>query len=115
MSDHEIAGIIDDLKRGYDGDAWHGPSLRKVLAGVTAEAASARPISGGHSIWEIVAHLAAWDDVVSRRIAESAADRGAGQWRFSARDRYGRRRLERCVVGVASPALATCRDRFGAG
>jgi uncharacterized damage-inducible protein DinB len=70
MSDHEIAGIIDDLERGYDGDAWHGPPLRKVLDGVTAETATARPIPGGHSIWEIVLHLAAWEDVVRRRIID---------------------------------------------
>src|SRR5258708_1408909 len=70
MSDNELTGLTTDLERGYDGDAWHGPSLRKVLAGVTAETASARPIWNGHTIWEIVAHLAAWDEVVSSRIAE---------------------------------------------
>jgi uncharacterized damage-inducible protein DinB len=70
MSDNEPAGLIDDLERGFDGDAWHGPSLRKVLAGLTAETASIRPIPNGHTIWEIVAHLAAWDEVVSSRIAE---------------------------------------------
>jgi hypothetical protein len=70
MPDLELAGILDDLERGYDGDAWHGPPLRAVLDGVTAEVAGARPIPGGHSIWEIVVHLAAWDDVVARRIEE---------------------------------------------
>ena len=70
MSDNELTGIIDDLERGYDGDAWHGPSLRNVLAGVTAETASARPIWNGHTIWEIVGYLTAWDEVVSSRIAE---------------------------------------------
>ena len=59
MRDHELAGIIDDLERGFNGDAWHGPPLCKVLDGVTADRASARPIPGGHSIWEIVAHLSA--------------------------------------------------------
>ena len=73
MPDQELAGILDDLQRGYDGDAWHGPPLRKVLDGVTFEAASARPIPGGHSIWEIVVHLSSWDDVVARRIEEGRA------------------------------------------
>ena len=73
MPDQELAGLIDDLERGYDGDAWHGPPLRKVLDGVTAEAASARPIPGGHSIWEIVVHLSSWDDVIARRIEEGRA------------------------------------------
>ncbi|MDG3005066.1 DinB family protein [Paludisphaera mucosa] len=69
----ELEGLIDDLRRGYDGEPWHGPSLRKVLEGVTAEAADARPVPGGHTIRELVAHLAAWDDVVARRIAERRA------------------------------------------
>src|SRR5258707_15816997 len=73
MSDNELTGLIDDLERGYDGDAWHGPSLRKVLAGLTAEMASARPVPTGHTIWEIVAHLAAWDGVVADRIVERRA------------------------------------------
>jgi uncharacterized damage-inducible protein DinB len=73
MPDQELAGILDDLKRGYDGDAWHGPSLRAVLDGVTAEVAGARPIPGGHSIWEIVVHLSSWDDVIARRIEEGRA------------------------------------------
>jgi hypothetical protein len=73
MGTEEIEGIVDDLRSGYDGDPWHGPSLRKVLDGVSAATASARPIPGGHSIWEIVAHLAAWDGVVARRIEEHRA------------------------------------------
>jgi uncharacterized damage-inducible protein DinB len=73
VPDHDLEGILDDLNRGYDGDAWHGPPLRKVLEGVTAEVAYARPIPNGHSIWEIVAHLAAWDGVVVDRIVERRA------------------------------------------
>ena len=73
MPNDELSELIDDLERGYDGDAWHGPPLRKVLDGVTAEVASARPVADGHSIWEIVAHLAAWDGVVACRIAEQRA------------------------------------------
>jgi uncharacterized damage-inducible protein DinB len=73
VPEHDLAGIVDDLNRGYDGDAWHGPPLRKVLDGVTADVASAHPIPDSHSIWEIVVHLSAWDDVVTRRIAERRA------------------------------------------
>ena len=73
MSGYAISAIIDDLERGYDGDAWHGPPLRKVLDGVTAETASARPVPSGHSIWEIVFHLADCHDVVVRRIEERRA------------------------------------------
>ena len=40
---HEVTRIVDQLKRAYDGDAWHGPSVRGVLEGVDAQMASARP------------------------------------------------------------------------
>jgi uncharacterized damage-inducible protein DinB len=73
VCDIDLAGILDDLNRGYDGDAWHGPPLRKVLDGVTAEAAASWPVPGGHSIWEIVVHLSSWDDVITRRIEERRA------------------------------------------
>ncbi len=33
----EIQAIIDDLKKIHDGDAWHGPSLKAILSGVTAD------------------------------------------------------------------------------
>jgi uncharacterized damage-inducible protein DinB/GNAT superfamily N-acetyltransferase len=73
VSNHDLDGILDDLRRGHDGDAWHGSPLVKVLVGITAEVAYARPVPNGHSIWEIVAHLAAWDGVVADRIAERRA------------------------------------------
>jgi uncharacterized damage-inducible protein DinB len=64
----ETERIEDQLRRAFEGGAWHGPSLQEVLAGVTAERAAARPINDAHSIWEIVLHLAAWDAVVRRRL-----------------------------------------------
>ena len=64
----EIARIVDQLKRIHESDAWHGPALREVLAGVSAEQAAARPMSGRHSIWELVLHIAAWEDVFLRRL-----------------------------------------------
>jgi uncharacterized damage-inducible protein DinB len=64
----EVARISDQIRRAWDGDAWHGPPLRHVLAGVTAKAANARPIAGAHTIAEIVGHLAFWKDVVRQRL-----------------------------------------------
>ena len=65
----ETARIIDQLRRAHEGEAWHGPSLREALDGVTAAEAAARPVPGAHSIREIVAHLAAWEDTLRRRLA----------------------------------------------
>ena len=64
----EIDRILDLLKRAFEGHAWHGPSVREVLAGVTAEQAHARPVPNGHTIWELVRHIAVWEDVGRRRL-----------------------------------------------
>ena len=62
----EIERISDQLKRAFEGGAWHGPSIKEVLEGVTLEKAAARPIQGAHSIWELVLHIAVWEDAVKR-------------------------------------------------
>jgi uncharacterized damage-inducible protein DinB len=64
----EAARIADQLRRAFDGDAWHGDSVFEILEGVTAEQAAARPIKHAHAIWELVLHIAAWDGVVLRRL-----------------------------------------------
>jgi uncharacterized damage-inducible protein DinB len=61
--------IIVDLKNIHYGDAWHGPSLKEILSGVTAEQAAAKPLANGHSIWELVLHIAVWEGVVISRLA----------------------------------------------
>jgi hypothetical protein len=66
----ELARIDDELRRAYDGDCWHGPPLRAVLKGVTAETAAAKHPQLVHSIWALVNHLAAWVEVVARRLSE---------------------------------------------
>jgi uncharacterized damage-inducible protein DinB len=65
----EVQTIIDDLKNIHDGEAWHGPSLKEILSGVTAERAAARPLQNAHSIWELILHIAAWEGVFMRRLA----------------------------------------------
>jgi hypothetical protein len=59
---NESLRVVDQLHRAFFGGAWHGPSLKETLAGVTAEAAAARPISSAHTIWELACHIAAWID-----------------------------------------------------
>jgi uncharacterized damage-inducible protein DinB len=63
----ETARLADQLRRAFEGPAWHGDPLLEILAGVEARTAAARPIQNGHGIWELVLHIAAWDDVVRRR------------------------------------------------
>jgi uncharacterized damage-inducible protein DinB len=71
---NEIQRIEDQLKRALEGKAWHGPSLRELLADVTAEQAAARPLANAHSIWEIVLHIAAWEEAVRRRLEGEPVD-----------------------------------------
>jgi len=58
----EASGIADQLRRAFDGDAWHGPSLMELLEDVDASTAAARPLKNVHSIWELLLHIAAWDE-----------------------------------------------------
>ncbi|HEY8105702.1 MAG TPA: DinB family protein [Gemmatimonadales bacterium] len=77
----EIDRIADELTRDQQGEPWHGPSARQVLGGVTASAAAARPIAGGHSIWELVLHIIAWRNEVARRVeGGEPAEPAEGDW-----------------------------------
>jgi len=60
--------LADQLKRALNGDAWHGPSWRETLEGITREAALHRPIPEAHTTAEIVLHATTWHDVVRRRL-----------------------------------------------
>ena len=77
MSKHEpseTARIADQLRRAFDGDAWHGDSVVEILEGVTAAQAAAHPIAHAHSIWELALHIAAWDGAVLRRLGGVAVE-----------------------------------------
>jgi uncharacterized damage-inducible protein DinB len=56
------------LEHTTSGPMWHGPALAEVLDGVTAERATARPIPGAHTIWEIVLHVIAWAEIARDRL-----------------------------------------------
>ena len=62
----ETARLADQIRRAFEGDAWHGDSVLELLADVDAKTAAAHPIKKAHSIWELILHIAAWDDAVRR-------------------------------------------------
>ena len=70
----EIQRIADQLRRAYEGEAWHGPSLRELLSSVTAEQAARRPLPQAHTIWELILHIAAWESIVRRRLGGEAVE-----------------------------------------
>ena len=67
--------ILRLFDQGYDHKAWHGPTLRGSLRGVSAEVAAWRPAPGRHNIWEVAVHCAYWKYTVLRRM--SNAPRGS--------------------------------------
>jgi hypothetical protein len=90
----ETKRIADQLRRALGGDAWHGPSLKELLDGVSAEQASLRPLPTGHTIWEIALHIEVYLAAGARVAAggvmpvifqtpddwRSVADPGVGAW-----------------------------------
>jgi hypothetical protein len=64
----ETQNIVEQLRRALEADPWHGPSILQVLEGVTPEMAAAHPISGVHSIWELLFHVTAWTRAVRARV-----------------------------------------------
>ena len=67
-SSSESALIADQLRRAFEGDAWHGPALLELLDDVDAGTAAAKPLPDVHSIWELALHVAAWDAAACRRL-----------------------------------------------
>jgi uncharacterized damage-inducible protein DinB len=77
----EIERITQQLKAAVEGEAWHGPSVKETLQGVTPEQASVRPVDGAHSIWEIVLHISGWMRVaVSRMQGIKTPQPEQGDW-----------------------------------
>ncbi len=56
----ESTRIADQLRRAFTGEPWHGSPIRDLLDGVTPEQAQLRPLSSGHTIWELVLHIEAY-------------------------------------------------------
>lgn len=77
----EVERIIEQLRHGFDGDPWHGPSLWDVLDDVEAAQAAEKPVPEVHSIWEIVLHLTSWIREITRRLQIGIAqDPLDGDW-----------------------------------
>ncbi len=64
----EISRILDQFRRAYNGDAWHGTPLREILRGISAKQAAQHVIPEAHSIWELLLHITAWEGEVLRRL-----------------------------------------------
>src|SRR5262245_54881054 len=65
---NEVEKIVDQFRRAFDGEAWHGPGVLELLKGVDATQAAAHPVPNAHSIWELTLHIAAWENACRRRL-----------------------------------------------
>lgn len=65
--------LLDELRQAWDGDPWHGDPVSRVLRGITADQATARPLPNAHGIWELVLHMTSWTREVTRRLRDRVA------------------------------------------
>jgi uncharacterized damage-inducible protein DinB len=112
----DVSRLLGELEQAHDGGAWHGPSVKEVLEGVTAAGAVKRPIAGGHSIWEIVHHVRVNEAAVRAHVAgetpgdepdwPSAGDSSEAAWRGEiARLETTERALREAVSKLADSRL----------
>ena len=64
----DVHRMGSQLKRSYEGGAWHGPSVLEAIEGVEWEQAFQKPVVGFHSICELILHIAAWAEVGARAL-----------------------------------------------
>jgi uncharacterized damage-inducible protein DinB len=74
----ETRRLASQLRRSYEGEAWHGPHLQKLLEEVAADQAARKPIPGAHSIWELVLHVTAWEREALAAVGGKAYETLAG-------------------------------------
>ena len=114
----EINRIVDQMDRALNGEAWHGPHLEELLKDVSAEQASAHPVKGAHSIWQLVNHIAAWNLILASRALGSAvsvtpeqdwppvSDTSAASWKKALENmREARARLRAATLSLKDAQL----------
>jgi uncharacterized damage-inducible protein DinB len=68
MQNDTIQHVLKLLQETFDGDPWHGRSLKALLSEVTPEMALKKPNAESHSIAELVYHLVTWREFTISRL-----------------------------------------------
>ncbi|MFO1052616.1 MAG: DinB family protein [Planctomycetota bacterium] len=113
-----IQHIAEQLRRAFEGGAWHGPAVFELLDPLDAATAARRPAPGRPSIHGLSLHITAWLDAVRRRLGGEAvtltgdtdfppvADDQPATWdatRTSLRDRH--LALQRAILALTPAQL----------
>jgi len=73
--------ITNEIKKAFNGDAWHGNHVMQTLNNVDPAKAFEHLLPDAHSIAEIALHLTAWtEEVTSRLIGNVASEPALGDW-----------------------------------
>jgi hypothetical protein len=52
----ELTRLEEQVRRAFEGEAWHGPAVLETSAGVSVEEAAAHLIPGAHTLrWSAAA------------------------------------------------------------
>ena len=70
----ELERIGEQLKRAFEGNSWHGPSVMEVLNEVSAQQAATRVFPAAHTIWELALHIGAWERACLTRLGGERAE-----------------------------------------
>jgi uncharacterized damage-inducible protein DinB len=63
----ELSRIVSMLRQTFEKDAWHGPSVKQVIADIAPEQSMLR-LRDTHSIIELVCHMKTWRDYVTHKL-----------------------------------------------
>jgi len=64
---NEVDRILQQYNATMTGEAWYGDPVWKILEGIDARCAAANILPEVHTIWQLVMHMAFWEDVAIRR------------------------------------------------
>ena len=67
MSMEELDLVVFTLRKTFEKNAWHGPSVKETLRDVTDELALKKP-GNCHSIIELVGHMIAWRTFAAKKL-----------------------------------------------
>ncbi len=110
----EVARLRDQFTRAWDGEAWHGPPLARLLESIDDATAAWKPGEGGHDIQELASHITFWLDATTRRLAGELYLPASGDWDLPAGESWAttRGRLQAAYAGLLNGLEAIADSRL---